>query len=230
MWSHSHPRGSNFDARSFDALIAITHDEQIVDDELTTLIINHPWRRMISSALENYFAELDAFLATDVEYGINNDFNNLIYDLYTTEIIDVFGAIARLIKTAAQTFNSAVWTTVIWDTTYVGVEGVGVTKQMSASSTAITVTQAGLYHIKFTGLLTATNQRVDYRLRRSTETNELMTAILTATPAHSLYLYADARLSAGESVWIEVMPNTANATAALGVNRAWTFSVSGVLE
>lgn len=57
------------------------HNEALVDDELTTIQLNHQWRRIVTSALYYYFKHGDSSLALDNEDLLDD----LLEDVYNAE-------------------------------------------------------------------------------------------------------------------------------------------------
>jgi hypothetical protein len=76
---------SNFGVLSFSEIIGVAHDDNLAPDTLTTLTVNYQWRKIISTAIENYFAPFDRFHASIDEKEALLAAGRLIEDLYTTE-------------------------------------------------------------------------------------------------------------------------------------------------
>lgn len=65
------------------------HDELLSGDDLTTLVLNFEWRRLIADALQSYL-DRDANQLTDTEYDDAKErIYLLIHDIYTIENLGV---------------------------------------------------------------------------------------------------------------------------------------------
>lgn len=94
-----------------DALLTLglpIHNQALVGDEITTLSLNHEWRRIVTSALQYYFQHGKSTLALDNEDLLDD----VLEDIYTAEAFGMNSVIRSVMLTANQSRNQTTFATV----------------------------------------------------------------------------------------------------------------------
>lgn len=85
------------------------HNEALVGDELTTLILNHEWRRIVSSALLYYWTHG----RTELAYENEDALDDLLIDLYNSELLGMKITLYQNMLPANRTRSGAAYATVL---------------------------------------------------------------------------------------------------------------------
>lgn len=108
-WKKFRLRGKFFVSSS--ALLNLTlpiHNEALSGDELTTIQLNHEWRRIVTSALFYYFKHGTSELALDNEDLLDD----VLEDIYTSEITGMLTTLKGFVLPANRTRNLATYAAV----------------------------------------------------------------------------------------------------------------------
>lgn len=92
------------------------HDELLSGDDLTTLVLNFEWRRLVADALQSYL-DRDANQLSDTEYDDAKErIYLLIHDLYTVEALSVPAHYQEAERTTTQAITANTQTPIQWST------------------------------------------------------------------------------------------------------------------
>jgi len=131
------------------------HNEVLSPDTMTTLFINHQWRRLISDSLQSYADSIILKLDDSLVDDYRNQFQALLDDLYTDDIVISPPASITMYRNSNQSIAANTPTAISWNET-INAEGLTLWSSGTPTKFIIPADGGGFYTINGTVQFPAT--------------------------------------------------------------------------